>query len=132
MDFIVGVHNLVRWLVVIVAVVAVARYGLCLLGKARPHNMDRGLMSAYTGLLDLNVLVGLILIGGRVIGGGQILPVWIEHAGTNLVAVAVAHFLAIRARRATDPQIAARTRLIGVGVSIGLIVLGVARVGGWS
>src|SRR5512143_3247535 len=99
MDFVVGVHGLVRWLVVIVAVVAVVRYLLVMTGRAQPSGMDRGLMSGYTGLLDLNVLLGLILIVGLSISAGQVSLLWIEHAVTNIVGVAVAHIFAQRAKK---------------------------------
>ncbi len=132
MDFIVGLHSLVRWLVVIVAVVAVVRYALVMAGKAQSSGMDRGLMSGYTGLLDLNVLLGLIIIVGLSISAGQVLAVWIEHAVTNVIGVAVAHIFAQRAKKMDDAKLKARTNLLGVIVSIVIIVVGVTLVGGWA
>ncbi len=132
MDFIVGVHGLVRWLVVIVAVVAVVRYLLVMTGRAQPSGMDRGLMSGYTGLLDLNVLLGLILIVGLSISAGQVMLVWLEHALTNIVGVAVAHIFARRARKVEAAQLKARANLLGVVISILIIVVGVTIVGGWA
>ncbi len=131
-DFIVGVHSLVRWLVVIVAVVAIVRNALVIAGRAQPGGMDRGLIAGYTGLLDLNVLLGLIIIVGRSISVGQILPVWLEHAATNIVGVAVAHIFAQRAKKMTDAQLKARTNLLGVVISMVIIIVGVALVGGWT
>src|SRR5512135_3317897 len=104
MDFIVGVHSLVRWLVVIVAVVAVVRYALVIVGRAQPSGMDRGLMSGYTGLLDLNVLLGLILIIGLGFAAQNI-----EHAVTNIIGVVVAHIFSQRAKKIEDIKLKART-----------------------
>jgi uncharacterized membrane protein len=132
MDFIVGLHSLVRWLVVIAAVAAIIRYLVDLIGKSPNAEMGRKLMLAYTSLLDVNVLLGLILIVGRAIATGQILPAWLEHAVTNFVAVIVAHIFAARSRKMDDPKRAARWRLGGVVVSILMIVAGVAVIGGWS
>ena len=132
MDFIVMLHSLVRWAVVIVAVVAVVRYALVLAGKAQSSGMDRGLISGYTGLLDLNVLLGLIIIIGLSISAGQVAMVWIEHMTTNIVGVVVAHFFAQRAKKIEDPKVKARTNLLGVVISILIIVVGVALIGGWS
>ncbi len=132
MDFIVGLHSLVRWLVVIVAVIAVVRYALVLAGQAQSSGMDRGLMSGYTGLLDLNVLLGLIIIAGLSIGAGQVLMVWIEHAVTNIIGVAAAHFFAQRAKKIEDARLKARTNLLGVVISLVIIVVGVALIGGWA
>ena len=84
-------------------------------------------MSGYTGLLDLNVLLGLILI----IGLGFTAPN-IEHAVTNIIGVAVAHIFAQRARKMEDVKLKARTSLLGVVISLVIIVVGVALVGGWA
>jgi hypothetical protein len=127
MDFIVGLHSLVRWLVVIVAVIAVVRYALVMAGQAQSSGMDRGLMSGYTGLLDLNVLLGLILI----IGLG-FTPQRIEHAVTNIIGVVAAHFFAQRAKQIEDAKLKARANLLGVVISLVIIVVGVALIGGWA
>jgi hypothetical protein len=131
-DVIVGVHGLVRWLVVIIAVIAVIRYALVMSGRVQSSGMDRGLMSGYTGPLDLNVLLGLIIIVGLSISTGQVLMVWIEHAVTNVIGVVVAHFFAQRARKIEDAKLKARTNLLGVVISLVIIVVGVALIGGWA
>ena len=128
MAFILTLHSIVRWLVVLVAVVAVVRYALVMAGKAQSSGMDRGLMSGYTGLLDLNVLLGLILI----IGLGEWETVQIEHAVTNIIGVVVAHIFAQRAKKIEDAKLKARTSLLGVVISILIIVVGVTFVGGWA
>jgi hypothetical protein len=127
MGFVLTLHSIVRWLVVLVAVIAVVRYALVMAGKAQSSGMDRGLMAGYTGLLDLNVLLGLILI----IGLG-FTPQRIEHAVTNIIAVVVAHFLAQRAKKVEDAKLKARTNLLGVVISLVIIVVGVALIGGWA
>lgn len=127
MGFVLTVHSIVRWLVVIIAVIAVVRYALVMAGKAQSSGMDRGLMSGYTGLLDLNVLLGLILI----VGLGFTTP-RIEHAITNIIGVAVAHFFARRARKIEDARLKARNNLLGIVISIAIIIVGVALVGGWT
>jgi predicted permease len=132
MDFIVGLHSLLRWLVVVAAVAAVIRYVIDLAGKSPDVELGRKLMMAYTILLDVNVLLGIILLVGHAVGVGQILPIWIEHAVTNLIAVTIAHIFAARSRKMPDPKRTAAWRLAGVVVSMALIVLGVARIGGWS
>ena len=127
MGFVLTLHSIVRWLVVLVAVIAAVRYALVMAGKAQSSGMDRGLMAGYTGLLDLNVLLGLILI----IGLG-FTPQRIEHAVTNIIAVVVAHFLAQRAKKIEDAKLKARANLLGVVISLVIIVVGVALIGGWA
>ena len=127
MDFVLTLHSIVRWAAVLVGIVAVARYVLVMIGRAQSSGMDRGLMSGYTGLLDLNVLLGLILIIGLGFTTQRI-----EHAVTNIIGVAVAHFFARRAKKLEDAKLAARTNLLGVVISLAIIVVGVALVGGWT
>jgi hypothetical protein len=127
MEFVLTLHSIVRWLVVLVAVIAVVRYALVMAGKAQSSGMDRGLMAGYTGLLDLNVLLGLILI----IGLG-FTPPRIAHAVTNIIAVVAAHFLAQRAKKVEDAKLKARMNLLGVVISLVIIVVGVALIGGWA
>ena len=128
MGFVLMLHSIVRWLVVLVAVIAVVRYALVMAGKAQSSGMDRGLMSAYTGLLDLNVLLGLIVL----IGLGLFSLPQIEHAVTNIIGVVAAHVFAQRAKKIEDAKLKARTSLLGVVISIAVIVVGVALVGGWA
>jgi hypothetical protein len=132
MDFVLMLHSIVRWLVVIAAVVAIVRYVIDLVGNSPKADLGRKLMLVYTTLLDINVLLGIILIVGRAITIGQILPVWLEHATTNIVAVIVAHIFAARSRKMDDPKHAARWRLGGVVVSLLIVAAGVAVVGGWA
>ena len=127
MGLVLTLHSIVRWLVVIVAVIAVVRYALVMSSRAQSNGMDRGLISGYTGLLDLNVLLGLILI----IGLGFTAP-RIEHAVTNIIGVAVAHIFAQRARKIDEVKLKARTNLLGVVISILIIVVGVALIDGWA
>jgi hypothetical protein len=127
MEFVLTVHSIVRWLVVIVAVITVVRCALVMAGKAQSSEMDRGLMSGYTGLLDLNVLLGLILIVGLGFTTQRI-----EHAVTNISGVVVAHFFAQRAKKMEDAALKARANLLGVVISLLIIVVGVALIGGWA
>lgn len=128
MGFVLMLHSIVRWLVVIVAVVAVVRYALVLTGKAQSSGLDRGLMAGYTGLLDLNVLVGLVAL----IGLGLFSLPQIEHAVINIVGVVAAHFAAQRAKKMEDTKLKARTNLLGTVISLAIIIAGVALVGGWA
>ena len=127
MAFILTLHSIVRWLVVLAAVVAVVRFALVMAGRAQPSGMDRGLITGYTGLLDLNVLLGLVLIIGLGFTTQRI-----EHALTNIIGVAVAHIFAQRAKKLEDAKLKARTNLLGVVISLAIIVVGVALIGGWA
>jgi hypothetical protein len=127
MGIVLMVHSIVRWVVVLVGVVAAARAVMVMSGQSA-SKMDRGLMSGFTGLMDLNVLLGLILI----IGLGEWEMVQIEHAVTNTIAVIVAHIFVARAKKIEDPKRKAQFHLLGVVVSLAIIVVGVSLVNGWA
>jgi hypothetical protein len=60
MDFVLTLHSINRWIVVIVAVIAVIKLLIGWLRSSPYQAADRGLMAAYTGLLDLQLLLGLL------------------------------------------------------------------------
>ena len=129
MAFVLEIHGLVRWLVALLAIVAIIKFTLGWLRNLPFTSADRGIMSAYTGLMDLNLLLGLILLFG--LGGG--FPMHrIEHATTMIIAVVVAHLSAIW-KKSDDVSKKFRNYLIVVVVSIILIVMAVIRLrGGWT
>ena len=126
MGFVLMLHSIVRWLVVVVGIFAAVRAVMVMSGQSS-SKMDRGLMSGFTGLMDLNVLLGVILIIGL---GFNVIR--IEHAVTNIIGVAVAHIFVARAKKIDDPKRKAQFHLLGVVVSLAIIVVGVALVGGWA
>lgn len=133
MDFVLMVHSIVRWAIVVMAVVGVVRFVVVWLGGMPGSKLDRGLMAGFTGLMDVNVLLGLIYL----LWSGLSTPIGfprerIEHAVTNVIAVVVAHIFAARARKAADDKTMARTNLLGIVISLALVVAAVAVVQGWS
>ena len=133
MGFVLMLHSIVRWIIVLVAVIGIGRYALVMAGRMPGNKMDRSLMMGFTGLMDLNVLLGLIYL----LWSGLATPIGfpmerIEHAVTNVIAVVVAHVFAARARKAADDKAMARDNLLGIVISLLLVVAAVAVVGGWS
>jgi hypothetical protein len=126
MGIVLMIHSIVRWIIVVVGVLAAVRAVMVLLGQPA-SKMDRGLISGYTGLMDLNVLLGVIAIVGL-----GFTTTRIEHAVTNIIAVAVAHIFVGRARKVGDAHRKAQFNLLGVVVSLAIIVVGVALVNGWA
>lgn len=122
-------HSLVRWVIVLVALVAAIKFALGWLNKASVAKNDRVLMSAFSGLMDAQVLLGLILL----LGQGLTTPIGfpmnrIEHMITLLVAAAVAH--APMAWKKDETATALRNNLIVIIVVVALIIFGVASLGG--
>jgi hypothetical protein len=111
------------------AVVAIVKFALGWLRNMPFTAADRGIMSAYTGLMDLNLLLGLILLFG--LGNG--FPMYrIEHATTMIAAIVVAHLSAIW-KKSDDAAKKFRNYLIVVVVSLALVVAAVVQLrGGWT
>jgi hypothetical protein len=129
MDFVLTLHSIVRWVIVIVALAAIVRFALVWAGKAQGSNMDRGLMYGFSGLLDLQVLLGLIYLVWNGLSGAGFPLFRLEHALIMIVAVVIAH-LSMRWKNAEAP-IRARNNLFAIVASSVLIFIGVAIVGGW-
>ena len=64
MQHLMKIHGEIRWLVALVAAIAIVRFAYGLARRADYKGLDRALMAAFTGLLDLNLLLGLVLLFG--------------------------------------------------------------------
>ena len=123
MEILLKSHQHFRWLVVLVAIVAVLVFLLTWLQK-KESKLDRTLMAIFTGCLDLQWLMGLILFIYVATTSGLTRLHW-EHGVTLTLALILAHF---SAKWKTAPTaIRARNYLfITLGVIL-LILVGVGR-----
>jgi len=124
-DIVRTIHGDVRWLVAIVAIIVIIKFALGLIQKSEYGRMDRGLMSGLVGLIDLNFLLGLILL----ISLGFDSRARLEHAGTMFIAVLLAHSNAAW-RKSEDSAKLFRNNLILVIVVLVLVFVGVTIVRG--
>lgn len=128
MEFLLTLHGEFRWLVALAGGVAVVKFGIGWARRAEFKGIDRGLMAAFTGLLDVNMLFGLVLLFGLT---GGLPPQRIEHATTMILAIVVAH-LSMIWRKSDDSSRKFRNNLIVVVVALTLVVVAVVRLrGGW-
>lgn len=131
MDILFIAHSHLRWLVVIVAAIAIVKFALGWLGGGAFKGMDRGLAAAFSGIVDLQATLGLIyLIWDGMAKTG--FPMFrIEHAVTMIIAAFVGH-LSARWKNADDKTRFRNSLFIVADVLI-IIFVGVARLpGGWS
>jgi hypothetical protein len=122
------IHGDVRWIIVLVAVVAVVRlvYGLI---REKPYDrVTRTAVMAFSTAIDIQVLLGIIYF----IRNGAKDSRWpthrFEHALTMLSALMIAHF-PMRWRKASAP-IRFRNDLAVVLVTMLVVIIGVARLPG--
>ncbi|MCA9954253.1 MAG: hypothetical protein KC434_06010, partial [Anaerolineales bacterium] len=102
----------------------IVKFAWGLIQKSEYKSIDRGLMSALVGLIDLNFLMGLILLFNRGFDRQAV-----EHAGTMFVAVLLAHSNAAW-RKSTDSAKKFRNNLILVVVVLALVFVGVITIRG--
>ncbi|MBK8431599.1 MAG: hypothetical protein IPL28_10060 [Chloroflexi bacterium] len=132
MSTVLEIHSIIRWVIVIVGVLAIIKFAIGWAQKSKFTGADRGLSSAFTGLMDLQLLLGLIIIfwGGLVDGLG--FPrVRLEHGFAMIIAVVVAH-LSARWRKSGD-TLRFRNTFLTILISLLIIFAGVAALpGGWT
>jgi len=119
------IHGEIRWLVALAAIVVIVKFLIGWLGKRPYAPIDRTLLMVYTILIDINVLLGLILL---FFGGGFSGP-RLEHATTMILAAIAAHMTAIW-RRTEDSSVKYRNQFLMVLLSLALVFLGVIRLRG--
>ncbi|NOH01139.1 MAG: hypothetical protein HND47_03770 [Chloroflexi bacterium] len=124
-------HSYLRWLIVVVAVTAVIKFALGWLRGGAFKGMDRGLAAGFSGLMDLQAALGIIMLVGFGVSGEGFPMVRIEHAVTMFIAVALAH-LPARWKTAAD-TIRFRNALFCILGAMLFVFVGVMRLpGGWS
>jgi hypothetical protein len=118
-------HSGIRWLVVAAAVAAFVFFGYGWLAKKYSEKPARILTAAYSGLLDMQVLLGLIFLFVVGVKGNRI-----EHMFMMILAAVLAHLP--RKWRDGAAETYYRNTFFCILISLVFIYLGVARVGGWS
>ncbi len=125
MGMLTTIHGEMRWLVVLAAVVVIVKFLMGWLGKRQYASLDQRLLLVFTILLDINVLLGLIIL---FFGGGFSGP-RLEHATTMILAVIAAHMTAMW-KRSTNDSLKFRNQLLMVVLAVILVIFGVIRLRG--
>ncbi len=107
MNFLIGLHNLVRWIVVILAVVALYRAYTGWFGKKAFTELDRKIGVFFGASMDTQMLLGIILWifgawGLKVLGTANSQFFAIEHAPVMVLAVVFTHLGSMMGRKASD------------------------------
>jgi len=125
MSLLLQIHGDIRWLVVIVAAVVIVKFLIGWLGKKNYAKLDKQMLMLYTIVLDINVLLGIILL---LFSRGPIGP-RMEHATMMVLAAVAAHLTAIW-RKSTDSPTKFRNQLLMVLLSLVFVAVGVIRLRG--
>lgn len=124
MTFLFHAHSGLRYLVLLSGIVAVAYLAYALATGRGEEKPARIVTSAFVGLLDLQILLGLLLMVTGIFYGALI-----GHLVMMLLAAAVGHWAAATAKRPSEGARATKIRLVGVAVALFLIVGGVMSIG---
>jgi hypothetical protein len=122
MNFLFQAHSGLRYLVLLAGLVALAYF---VSGLAMKRPVDKGvrvLGSIFTGLLDLQVVLGLIMVAM-----GRFYPQLIGHLAMMLLAAAVTHVLLVVNRKRPSPGYV--LPLVAVLVALALIAGGIMAIG---
>jgi len=124
LDFVLKLHSGVRWIVIAVSLIALVWYLLSWQRKVSNEKVDRALISAFSGFIDLQVLIGIIYIvwDGFAKEGFPLFR--IAHGLTMIVAAVVAHMS--RRWRTAEPQIRARNNAALIVVVLIIVGVGLA------
>lgn len=123
MDMLFYAHSGLRYLVLLAGIVAALYYGWAVATKKGSERTGRILGSIFVGTVDLQVLIGILMV---VLG--LFYPALIGHLFMMIAAAIVGHVAMVMARSAT-PDRAFAIRLLGVVFAIVLIVGGILAIG---
>jgi hypothetical protein len=130
-------HNIVRWVALILAILATVTAFLGWFGKRQWTERDRKIGSFFGIAMDIQILLGLILYFtspltrtaladfGAAMGVKDLRFFAIEHVFYMVLAVVFAHLGSILARRASDSKAKFQRAAIFFGLSLLLILLGI-------
>ncbi len=124
MIFLYHAHSGLRYLVLLVGFLAVLYLAFGLLTRRPFDGPARGLAAAFTGMLDLQMVFGILLLFFR-----PFYPALIGHVVTMLLAIAAAHGFAVAAKKAADPRRRYGLALTGVALALLLIAGGIMSIG---
>jgi len=131
MNILLMAHSGLRWLILLVAVVAIIKFMVAWRAGSAFKGMDRGLTAAFSGLMDLQATLGIIFLLWSGFAGAGFPRYRIEHGVTMILAAVVAH-LSARWKKADD-KTRFRNNLFTIIGSLILVLIGIASLpGGFS
>jgi hypothetical protein len=124
MNILLMAHSGIRWLILLVAVVAVVKFLLGWFQGGQFKGMDRGLMSGFSGLMDLQMTLGIIFLLWNGFSGIGFPLFRILHAVIMIAAAVVAH-MSSRWKNADDTT-RFRNNLFLILSSLVLVLIGIS------
>ncbi len=120
------VHSWLRWVILLVALLALGKHIAGLVRGSAYDALSARLLTAFSGLMDLQALIGLITLiaGWQAFSAAGFPLTQMEHLGAMLLAAIVAHLPARWKER--PAAVRYRNGLLVVIAALVLIVLGIS------
>lgn len=121
MSLLLAAHAILRWLILLIALVAMVKFLIGWLSRAQFQGMDRGFTSGFSGLMDLQATIGVIYLlwsGFAEVG----FPAYrIAHGLVMILAAGLAHMSA-RWKNADAPTRFRNNLFVIVGALISVLI----------
>jgi hypothetical protein len=124
MNILLMIHSILRWVILLVAVIAIVVFLVGWLRRSQLQGVDRGLMSGFSGLMDLQATLGIVLLVWSGLAGVGFPRYRLEHALIMILAAVVAH-LSARWKNAEEP-IRYRNYFLIILASLALVLIGIS------
>jgi hypothetical protein len=139
-EFFVAVHNILRWVVIVLGVIAVARSFWGWFGKKEWTNTERKIGVFFTSSIDIQLLLGIVLYFvfsnwglkaildqgmSFVMGNAEYRFFGIEHAFYMILATVFAHLGSALPKRVDDDQSKFKRASIWFGLALLLTLAGI-------
>ena len=125
MQILLTIHSIIRWLIVIVAVIAAVKFAVGWRRGSVFQKIDSNLSLGFSGLMDLQVTLGLIYFIWNGLADEGFPSFRIEHAVTMIIAAVVAHLHVLW--KNSDDKTRFRHSLFIVLDTLVIVLIGVAR-----
>ncbi len=123
-DFLLTLHSIMRWVILVTALAAMIRFALGWRQGGQFSRMDNGLAAGFSGLMDLQVLLGLVYLFWTGLASEGFAAYRIQHTVTMIFAAVAAH-LPSRWKKETD-TVRYRNSLFAVLGAVVIIIAGLA------
>ena len=124
MNILLMIHSILRWVILLVAVIAIVVFLVSWLRRSQLQGVDRGLMSGFSGLMDLQATLGIVLLVWSGLAGAGFPRYRLEHALIMVLAAVVAH-LSARWKNADEP-LRYRNYFLIILASLALVLIGIS------
>lgn len=133
-----SLHNIIRWVVLIIGIVATVLAFMGWFGRREWTERDRRIGSFFGISLDIQFLIGLLLYFvyspltrtalsdfGAAMSAPDLRFIAVEHVFTMLAAIVLAHVGSVLARRAETSQAKFKRAAIFFGLALLLVLVGI-------